>query len=168
MMAAIMAAIMTFLTVACTDDSVAYIQFQTIPSEEGLYERDTLHFTVDSIPADGAYTTYLCVRANTEYPYRNISFLVAQTVIKKGTANKTRQRHTVSSNVFSETNRHIWPGSAYYSTELPVTTANLHKGDSLVIDVRHNMRRETMPGITDLGIKVVKKAIVPEASASGS
>lgn len=156
-MAAVMAAIMTFLTAACTDDSVAYIQFQTIPSEAGLNERDTLHFTVDSIPTDGAYTTYLCIRTNIEYPYRNVSFLVAQTVIDKDSKTKRHQRNTISSTVYSESNRHIWPGSAYYNAELPVATANLHHGDSLVIDVKHNMRRETMPGITDLGIKIVKK-----------
>lgn len=165
-MAAVLAAIMTFLSMACTDDNVAYIQFRTV-SPEGLLDRDTLHFTVDSLPADGTYTTYLCLRTNTEYPYRNVSFLVAQTVISKGTASKTRQRQAITSTVYSETNKSLWTGTARYSAELPVTTSRLHQGDSLVIDVRHNMRRETMPGITDIGIKVVK-AIVPGASASGS
>jgi hypothetical protein len=38
-----------------------------------------------------------------------------------------------------------------------VNTIRLNEGDSLHVLVKHNMKREIMPGITDIGLRVEKQ-----------
>ena len=43
-------------------------------------------------------------------------------------------------------------GVSYYQYDFPLSTLRLEKGDSLALVVRHAMKREILPGISDVGI----------------
>ena len=41
---------------------------------------------------------------------------------------------------------------SYYQYDFPLSTLRLKEGDSLALVVRHAMKREILPGISDVGI----------------
>ena len=45
---------------------------------------------------------------------------------------------------------------SYYQYQVPVNDITLQQGDSLHICVRHDMKREILPGISDVGIKMTR------------
>ena len=45
-------------------------------------------------------------------------------------------------------------GISTYQYNFHLTTLTLNEGDSLHIAVRHNMKREILPGISDIGIRL--------------
>ena len=48
-------------------------------------------------------------------------------------------------------------GVSQYQYLFPLKTLPLHCGDSLHLEVHHNMKRQILPGITGVGIKIQKK-----------
>ena len=48
-------------------------------------------------------------------------------------------------------------GVSLYQYLLPITTHTYEKGDSIRVRVIHNMKREDLPGIADVGIKITKQ-----------
>ncbi|MFQ9996553.1 MAG: gliding motility lipoprotein GldH, partial [Hoylesella buccalis] len=38
-----------------------------------------------------------------------------------------------------------------------ITSMDLHEGDSLHISVRHDMKREILPGISNVGVSLTKR-----------
>jgi gliding motility-associated lipoprotein GldH len=47
-------------------------------------------------------------------------------------------------------------GISYYQSLFPLDDIELQQGDTLCISVFHSMKREILPGISDIGMKVVK------------
>ena len=48
-------------------------------------------------------------------------------------------------------------GISYRQYQFDISTEQLQKGDSLHIVVRHDMKREILPGVSDVGIKLEKE-----------
>ena len=44
-----------------------------------------------------------------------------------------------------------------YQFAFPVADVDLNEGDSVQIRIRHDMKREILPGIADVGIKLSRK-----------
>lgn len=47
-------------------------------------------------------------------------------------------------------------GISYYQYNFPINVYQLNKNDSIHVTIRHDMKREILPGISDIGLKVVK------------
>ena len=45
-------------------------------------------------------------------------------------------------------------GPAFFQVSMPLKTLSLHKGDSLSVTLRHNMKCMALPGVVDVGIKL--------------
>ena len=45
-------------------------------------------------------------------------------------------------------------GISHFQYRFPITHLRLQEGDSLVVDVRHDMKRDILPGISDVGLKI--------------
>ena len=48
-------------------------------------------------------------------------------------------------------------GVSYYQYRFDMNELNLNKGDSLVVYIVHNMKRELIPGISDVGLRLRRK-----------
>ncbi|MEE1316730.1 MAG: gliding motility lipoprotein GldH, partial [Prevotella sp.] len=48
-------------------------------------------------------------------------------------------------------------GVTLYQYSMPAATMEYAKGDSIKVRVIHNMKREVLPGIVDIGIKIEKE-----------
>lgn len=118
----------------------------------GWDKRDTFYFKVDTILHAGNYAVLLCLRADAEYPYRSLSVRMMCEVRPGGTVSA----HTVTLDMIRENGTRNGDGITYYTIEMPIDTLFMRPGDSLLMKVAHNMRRETMPGIMDVGVKVAE------------
>lgn len=135
---------------SCTTDTV-YHHFRHT-AEEGWDKRDTFYFTIDTLLREGDYRTTLCLRTDATYPYRNLSVRAAMTVRPGNTSIMQRLDFRIE----NQDRRANGNGITLKNHEKYIGTIHLKPGDSLTVKVAHNMRRETMPGIKDIGIKVTK------------
>ncbi|MBQ0074392.1 MAG: gliding motility lipoprotein GldH [Prevotella sp.] len=136
------------LFASCSNDTV-YHHYENIDAE-GWYAMDSITFHVDSVPATGEYITFLCLRMTSKYPYRNFAALVSQYNLPM----QQLSRRMVTTTVQSEEGVMQGKGQNLYTYEIPVFKRHINKDDSLRIVVRHRMRRETIPGLMDVGIKI--------------
>lgn len=146
----IVAVFMALATTSCETDTV-YSQY-THAAIVGWEKNEPLTFVVDSITDTGTYSMFLGMRISDAYPFRNLHMVVEQTVYPS----KHVITDTVTCNVVDKRGTMLGYGVSLYQYDLPIMKRNYQKGDSLSIKVRHNMKREILPGIADVGITIKK------------
>ena len=138
------------LCVACEENRV-YHQYRHTPIE-GWEKVEALSFDVPPLARAGRYATYLELRANNSYPYMSLALIVEQTVYPS-----MRQRvDTLTCPLVDSHGNAKGNGVSYRQYRFTVSQTQLREADSLHIAVRHNMQRDILPGIADVGIAVDK------------
>lgn len=143
---------MAFLMTAC-DRQTVYSHFEHTPVT-GWERNDTLTFSVDALVATGRYEENLGLRINGSYPFMQLNLIVQHTVYPS----MTTYSDTVCCRLIDKQGNAVGRGVGQYQYTFPVTKLHLLAGDKLHITVRHDMKREILPGITDVGIQIVKVA----------
>lgn len=136
------------LATSCTGNKV-YDHYNHT-SLTGWEESDALSFDVPPLAESGQYATRLGLRISNAYPFKELTLIVEQTVYP----GKHKQVDTLSCHLFDQKGEVQGQGVSYYQYHFSISQMSLQKGDSLHIMVRHNMRREIMPGVSDVGIEV--------------
>lgn len=135
---------------SCNRKTVFY-RYSHIPVS-GWEKSDTLTFDIAAADASGKYKEEIGLRTNRIYPFVNLTLIVEQTVMpSRDTHCDTLNCHLISADGQSE-----GYGVGSYQYLFNLKDINLDKGDSLHIRIRHDMRREILPGITDVGVKITK------------
>ena len=146
------------ILVSCQDNRV-YDHYDHTPLS-GWDRVDDLTFDVPALKDSGRYVTTLGLRINGDYPFLSMTMIVEQHIYNKS-HNKYRQTKvvtdTVNCNLFDDNGRVKGSGISYYQYHYRISELPLNIGDSLHISVRHDMRREIMPGISDVGISMTKQ-----------
>ena len=138
------------LLTACKQSTV-YYHYEEI-SESGWEKNDLLTFDVGSLKEDAAYQEELAMRISHKYPFMRLTLIVSQTVYPSGIT----MTDTLDCELIDERGNAIGQGVGQYQYLFPLKTMQLHQGDSLHLSVHHDMKREILPGITGVGIKVRK------------
>lgn len=133
---------------ACTGGLV-YDHYAHTPAD-GWERGDALTFDVDSLPADGVYDMQLGMRATSDYPFMSVTVIVDT----KALPSQPESHDTVVCHLVDDRGNPMGHGVGNYQYEFPVSRRHYRRGDSLHIAVRHDMRRETIGGITDVGISL--------------
>ncbi|MDD7317183.1 MAG: gliding motility lipoprotein GldH [Prevotella sp.] len=141
----------SLLLVACETDTV-YHHFEHTRIV-GWERNDTLTFAVPAVPSDGNYREELTLRVNNDYPFMGLTLIVEQTVFP----GKRHFCDTLNCRVTDKEGNNRGRGIAFYEYDYPLKQLALHAGDSLQVRVRHYMKREIVPGIADVGIRIRKK-----------
>ena len=142
--------VVSLVILACKTSTV-YYHFESTPIA-GWERNDTLKFSVPALKEAGGYREDISLRLNSDYPFMGLTIIVDQTVFPG-------QRHvsdTVNCRVVDEEGNVKGRGLGFYEYDYPLTHLRLNAGDSLQINVRHNMKREILPGVADVGIRVMK------------
>lgn len=142
--------LMVLLLTGCKQSTV-YYHFENT-SESGWEKNDELHFVVDSISADATYQEELALRISNRYPFMRLSLIVEQTVYPAG---KTMV-DTLDCSLIDDRGNAIGQGVSQYQYLFLLKNLELHRGDSLHLAVHHDMKREILPGITSVGIRIKK------------
>ncbi len=157
--------ILIIFTVASTfvgcNRKTVFAQYAHTPIN-GWERNDTLNFMFkpsESIPLHGVKDSILnfqeCVelRINSSYPFRSLYLVVEQTILPAGI------KKSYSLPCFLVNKRGLFNGRGvnFYQYHFHLTDMRLHRDDSVSIRIRHNMKREILPGISDIGIRIEKK-----------
>ena len=153
------------LMLGACQSQVAYHHFRHI-SSPGWDKSDTLHFDIKPMTEDGCYEVMTELRTDKNYPFQKLTLVVNEKIFPDGkTLHDVLNCRLVSHEGVIEGD-----GISSFQYQFHVRYLNLHKGDSLHISIAHNMKREIMPGIIDVGVLVRKegeKELVPNQVAPG-
>lgn len=137
---------MLLVMTACNDDRV-YSRFEHT-GVEGWDKHEPITFGLDTIQHTGLYAMSLGLRASREYPFKNLQVALEYTIYPS----LQKMQDIVDVKVSDNEGIMLGHGISVYQYDLPIQKLNLNKGDSIAVTVRHNMKRETLPGIVDVGI----------------
>ncbi|MBR1688355.1 MAG: gliding motility lipoprotein GldH [Prevotella sp.] len=147
-LAAVAAAALLTGMAACNRKTV-YDHYSHTPVA-GWERNDTLSFDIKPMAAGGEYREEVGLRINDAYPFMGLSLVIEQTILP---AHLIRS-DTLNCKLIDEHGTVKGHGISTYQYNFHLTTLTLNEGDSLHIAVRHNMKREILPGISDIGIRL--------------
>lgn len=136
------------LCAACTEGKV-YHHYNHTPIA-GWEKTDELAYDVPPLPAAGRYGIDLGLRTNGLFPYTSLTLVVEQTVFPS----KAQRIDTLTCKLVGKDGSIKGRGVTYYQYHFHVSQLLLRANDSLHIAVKHNMQREILPGIADIGIAI--------------
>lgn len=131
------------------NESKVYDKYDHTPLS-GWEKNDTLRFDIPRLTADGMYESTLGLRITDNYPFMGLTLIVEQRLMPTDTI----FTDTVKCELTDRNGKTRGKGVSYYQFRFPVKKMQLSKGDSLHIRVRHDMKREMLPGISDVGISL--------------
>lgn len=135
------------LLVSC--DNRVFDKYNNTPIR-GWEKNDTLRFSVPKMRQNGAYKVDLSLRINKQYPFMALSLIVEQRVFP----GKELKIDTINCKLIDKNGKPLGNGISTFNYDFEVDNYHLNKGDSLYITVRHDMKREILPGISDVGIQI--------------
>ena len=139
------------LFTACKQSTV-YFHYEETP-ESGWEKNDLLTFDTDKLANDATYEEEVALRINGKYPFMQLTLIVEQIVYPAG----HMMTDTLDCDLIDERGNAKGEGISQYQYLFPLKTIQLHQGDSLHLSVHHNMKREILPGVTSVGVKLSKK-----------
>lgn len=133
------------LIVACQRGTLLH-SFQSLPHETwGM--RDTLTFGMDSLGVQEAQLS-VCLRFTHHFPYRSLWM-----VVERSGAKLPLRRDTLNIPVMTDDGGSMGSGVHLIQIEHPV--GNIACNDSLRLRLYPIMRREQLPGVSDVGVKII-------------
>ncbi len=148
---ALLAAMTVLLTAAC-DRKTVYDRYIHTP-QNGWEKNDTIVFAIDSLAQSGEYMEEIGVRTSTLYPFQSLVLVVQQTVRPSGIVLDTM----LNCKLTDGNGQSQGAGISYRQFSFPLKTVRMEAGDTLRVAVRHNMKREILPGVSDIGLKITLK-----------
>ena len=142
---------MGMVLVSCHDNTV-YSQYESTPVR-GWERNDTLSFDIEPMQETSLYAEEVGVRITGNYPFKGLSLIVEQTLYP---SNKTTT-DTLNCALIDDTGHANGKGINHFQYLFPLTTLKLNKGESVHVAIRHCMKREILPGITDIGLKLSRQ-----------
>ena len=143
--------LMVLLFTACKWSTV-YFHFEDVP-ESGWEKNDLVSFDLDKQTSDATYQEELALRISNKYPFMRLALVVEQTIYPAGNT----VIDTLDCRLIDDSGIVMGQGVSQYQYLFPLKTLPLHCGDSLHLEIHHNMKRQILPGITGVGIKIQKK-----------
>ena len=119
-------------------------------SDDGWEKCDTLTFCIPAVKENGTYKEEIGLRITDSYPFTKLCLIVEQTVMP---AEVTRC-DTLYCRLIDDDGKVKGRGLSHYQYKFHLTSIALAQGDSLCVNIRHNMRREILPGISDVGMRL--------------
>lgn len=149
---AVMAAIVLSLLLTACDVNTVYFRYDHTPVQ-GWEKNDTLTFDVQPLERPGYYSTTIGLRINDSYPFTSLVLVMEKTVYP----NRRIETDTIVCRFTDKEGNSHRQGTSYYQYSFEAGTSQFAPGDSLHVTIRHCMKRDILPGISDIGIRLSKK-----------
>lgn len=137
------------LSLTSCDSKKVYDTYEHTPIA-GWEKSDLLSFSIPKVATSGTYSTDLGLRVNESYPFMSVTLIVEQHILP---SDKT-VTDTLKCSLIDEKGNTTGQGVNLYQYRFHVSDLPLQAGDSLQVKVRHDMKREILPGISDVGIRL--------------
>ncbi len=144
------------------DRRTIWHQYRPTPAE-GLSQLATLLFPLPPIAEPPAAARIIGLRLLPTYPYASL-WAVAE--LTNGST--TLRRDTVEHLAVTSTGMPLGTGITLQQAEQQACPISLPASDSLCLRVYHAMRREVLPGIADVGIKLIRHEASPHPMSAGN
>ncbi len=141
----------TLLLSACKHKTVYNRYLHT--SVTGWERNDTLFYAIPAMKEGGKYTEEVGIRINGDYPFLSLTLIIEQTRV----SDQVMERDTLQCDLIDKHGHYMGKGISHYQNTFQLKTISLNKDDSLRIAIRHDMKREMLPGITEIGVKLSKR-----------
>ena len=148
---ALLAAMLLLVLSAC-NRKLVYDRYLSTPIS-GWEKNDTLSYDIRPVSGTDTYDMWLGLRTSEAYPFTAITLIVEQHIYPKDTI----VNDTVNCKLTDLHGNASGTGVNFHQYRFPVTELQLQDGDSIHIRVRHDMKREILPGISDVGISLRRK-----------
>lgn len=116
----------------------------------GWEKSDTLTFKIPPFAVKGHYKEDIGMRIDDKFPFTTLCLIIDQTIMP---SNLTRS-DTIYCRLYDKEGNVKGRGISFYQYNFHFNDVAVEAGDSIEIKVRHNMKREILPGISDIGIKI--------------
>ena len=121
----------------------------------GWKKNDPVLFDVPPVKAAGDYVAEVGIRITDDFPFTSLFLVVTQTVVPKeeitSLARKDTTTYVLSCNFMNADGKDVGRGVSYHQFAYPLPSLSLQEGDSLHVVVRHDMKREILCGVSDIG-----------------
>lgn len=134
------------------DERILYHSYLPIPSE-GWEKRDTLVFHTDTIRHAGNYRFDVELRSTEKYPYQSVWLVVES---RFGSPEAAARRDTLECFLLDPVTRQTGSGIYTYQYCMPLYSQHLTEGQTCEVRIRHCMHRECLPGLHDIGIRIMR------------
>lgn len=139
-------------TVSSCDMNTVFHQYQHTPLS-GWEKNDTLHFDVPPLWDSGSFQQIIGLRINQDFPFTSLSLVVEQKI----SPGFRYHVDTLKCQFLGSDANLQGQGVSYYQFNYLLRNIDLRRGDSIHVTIRHAMKREILPGISDIGFKIIKK-----------
>ena len=139
------------VVVSACDENTVYDSYAHTPIN-GWEKNDTLNYSVPPLRDSGSFEVIIGLHINRYYPFTSVSLVVEQRILP----GFRFHRDTLRCQFLPDDNLREQAVS-YSQFDFPLRNLDLRRGDSLVVTIRHAMKREILPGISDIGFKMAKK-----------
>jgi gliding motility-associated lipoprotein GldH len=143
-------AIITVSVLSSCYKKTVYYRYDHTPIS-GWEKNDTLKFDIPPIQKDGLYQESIGLRVNGAYPFMGLCLIVEQTI------SNVTQIDTVNCSIINKDGYAKGNGISYYQYDVDFKELEIKRGDSIHVCIRHNMKREILPGISDIGYILKQK-----------
>ncbi len=144
--------LITLLVCLSCDDRTVYSRYQHV-SIAGWEKNDALSYEIAPMKQDGIFQKTIGLRISNDYPFMGLTLIIEQQVFPSMESHSD----TLTCNLIDKEGNAIGQGVTLHQYQFPIETISLHKGDSLSIRIRHDMKREILPGIADIGVTLTKQ-----------
>ena len=131
------------------DTNTPYYHYAHTPID-GWEKNDTLRYDVHPLKKGGEHQITVALRLNGAYPFRKLYLIMEQDIYPR----LQYKTDTICFDVTSKEGRFTGNGISYYQYTVPVCREHFIENDSIHITIRHAMKRDILPGISDIGIKL--------------
>lgn len=136
------------VAVSCATDTVYYSYAHTPVA--GWEKNDTLTFNIPGMAASGTYSQQVGLRMTPAFPFTSISLIVEQRIMPRGKV----LTDTIKCPITDIRGNFLGDGISSFQYMFPLREVTLNKKDSIHVSIRHNMKREILPGVSDIGLKM--------------
>ncbi len=112
-----------------------------------------MEFMVPKVGKEGTYSEELGLRTTMDYPFTSVTLIVRQQALSSGFF----RNDTVTVVLTDGEGNRLGEGITLYQNTYTLPDVQLSEQDSLRIVVQHYMKRESLPGISDVGITIKRK-----------
>ena len=134
------------------DNSTVFNHYESTPVR-GWERNDTLSFNIAPLQETGMYAEEVGLRITGAYPFKGLSLIVEQTI----QPSNITIVDTLNCDLIDDIGHANGKGINHYQYLYPLTTIKLSKDESVHVAIRHCMKREILPGITDVGLKLSRQ-----------
>ena len=137
------------LALAGCNRKTIYHHYEHVPLA-GWAKNDTLCFSVSPVSERAVAQRDVELRTSGDFPFQRLLLVVEQTAYPS----RICRRDTLNCLLVDPEGNIKGDGATLYQYRFHMTDISLNEGDSLSVRIRHDMKREVLPGIADVGIRL--------------